>query len=141
MTNHLTGKSKTPLQFKVFHTLLGLAVFFSLITIPAEAQVINIFNMPMAGDDKALTVTSTRAILINASKSDVWKWLIQLGADRCGFYSYEFIEKILGYETRHQNLIRPEFKKIVVGDLVRGSINERSSIIPYNFRVLYVKSE
>ena len=50
MTNHLTGKSKTPLQFKVFHTLLGLAVFFSLITIPAEAQVINIFDMPIASE-------------------------------------------------------------------------------------------
>ena len=97
--------------------------------------------MSMAGDDKALTITSTRAILINSSKSDVWKWLIQLGADRGGFYSYEFIEKSMGYETRHQDLIKPEFKKIAVGDLIRGSIDEKHSIIPYNFRVLYVKPE
>ncbi|TAK71820.1 MAG: hypothetical protein EPO11_10870 [Gammaproteobacteria bacterium] len=98
-------------------------------------------SMRMVGDDKNLTITSTRAISINASKSDVWKWLIQLGADRGGFYSYDFIEKAMGYKTRHQDLIKPEFKKIETGDLVRGSIDEKSSIIPYNFRVLYVKPE
>ena len=95
--------------------------------------------MAMAGDDKNLTITSTRAILINTSKSDVWKWLIQLGADRGGFYSYNFIEKALGYKTRHQDVIKPEFKEIAVGDLIRGSIDEKSSLVPYNFRVLYVE--
>jgi hypothetical protein len=98
-------------------------------------------SMPMAGDDKNLAVTATRAISINTSKSEVWKWLIQLGADRGGFYSYSFIEEALGYETRHQDAITPEFKEIKVGDLVRGSINEKHSIIPYNFEVLYVKPE
>lgn len=44
------GKSSTPLQFKVFHTLLGLAVFFSLITVPAESQVLSIFGIPIASE-------------------------------------------------------------------------------------------
>lgn len=98
-------------------------------------------SAPMAGDNKALTITSTRAISINSPKSDVWNWLIQLGADRGGFYSYIFIEKALGYKTRHQDVIKPEFYTIQVGDLIRGSIDEKSSSIPYNFRVLYVKPE
>lgn len=50
MNNQLTSKSKTPLQFKVFHTLLGFSVFFSLITVPAEAQVINLFGIPTASE-------------------------------------------------------------------------------------------
>jgi len=50
MNNQLTGKSKTPLQFKIFHTLLGFAVFFSLITVPAEAQVINLFGIATASE-------------------------------------------------------------------------------------------
>ena len=95
--------------------------------------------MPMMGDNEALTITSTRAITINAAKADVWQWLIQLGADRNGFYSYDFIEKALGYETRQQEAIKPEFKTIVVGDFVRGSIDEQRSIIPYRFRVRMVK--
>jgi len=98
-------------------------------------------SMSMAGDSSTLAITSTRAILINAPKSDVWKWLIQLGADRGGFYSYDFIEEPLGYKTRHQNLITPEFQTLKAGDLIRGSIDEKSSIIPYNFSVLYVKPE
>lgn len=50
MNNALQGKSKIPLQFKVFHTLLGFAVFFSLITVPAEAQVIDIFGIPTSSE-------------------------------------------------------------------------------------------
>ncbi len=95
----------------------------------------------MIGDDNALTITSTRAILINAPKADVWKWLIQLGADRGGFFSYYFIERALGYTTRNQEKIKPEFKTMSVGDIVRGSINEESSIIPYNFRITRVEPE
>tara|TARA_R110000868_G_scaffold8205_3_gene42556 strand:+ start:146393 stop:147106 length:714 start_codon:yes stop_codon:yes gene_type:complete len=95
----------------------------------------------MHGDEKSLVTKSTRAISIFAKKADVWKWLIQLGADRCGFYSYSFIENLLGYKTRHQNFIRPEFQEINVGDIVRGSVDEKSSIIPYNFRVLEVQLE
>ncbi len=125
----------------IFVALLQLAIydlFLKSIIATCGASEKEI-SMPMAGDDKALTITSTRAILINASKADVWKWLIQLGADRGGFYSYYFIEKAMGYKTRHQDLIKPEFSKIEVGDLIRGSIDEKSSIIPYNFKVLYVK--
>lgn len=50
MNKALTGKSKIPLQFKVFHTLLGFTVFFSLITVPAEAQTINLFGIPTASE-------------------------------------------------------------------------------------------
>lgn len=98
-------------------------------------------STPMAGDDEAFTITSTRAILIDAPRSEVWKWLIQLGADRGGFYSYDFIEEAMGYKMRHSDSIKPEFKEIRVGEAVRGSIDEKSSIIPYNFKVLYVKPE
>ncbi|MFO9067147.1 VUT family protein [Legionella pneumophila serogroup 1] len=40
MSSVLASKSKIPLQLKVFHTLLGIVVFFSLITIPAERHLI-----------------------------------------------------------------------------------------------------
>lgn len=124
----------------LFITILQLTIFNFFIkpiitTWGATKQDI---SMPMVGDDKTLTVISTRAILINAPKDEVWRWLIQLGADRNGFYSYTFIETALGYKTRHEKIITPKFKKIKVGDVVRGSIDEDSSIIPYNFQVLYV---
>ena len=50
MDNSLPSKSKTPLQLRVFHTLIGFAVFFSLIAIPAESQTISLFGMPVSSD-------------------------------------------------------------------------------------------
>lgn len=50
MSNPIFRKSKTPLQFKVFHTLLGFTVFFSLITVPAEKQIISIFGIHTASE-------------------------------------------------------------------------------------------
>lgn len=95
-------------------------------------------TLPMAGDNKTLTITSTRAIVINAPKAEVWQWLMQLGADRSGFYSYTFIEEALGYDTRPQDTSKPDVKDFVVGDLIRGSIHPEQSITPYNFTVLAV---
>jgi hypothetical protein len=125
----------------IFMTILQISIYIIFLKpiITTWGATKEKVAMPMAGDNKDLVITSTRAISINASKADVWKWLIQLGADRGGFYSYSFIENALGYKTRHQDFIRPEFKDIAVGNIIRGSIDEKSSIIPYNFRVLYVK--
>ncbi len=141
-------KIEIPSLFKslliiIFIILLQLSIYdlFLKPIITTWGAPVKEISMSMAGDNKALTVTSTRAILINAPKAEVWEWLIQLGADRGGFYSYEFIERALGYKTRQQNSITPEFKTIAVGNIIRGSIDENSSIIPYNFRVLYVKPE
>lgn len=96
--------------------------------------------MPMAGDSHKLNITSTRAILINAPKEKVWNVLAQLGADRAGFYSYGFIEEAMGYHQNHHYVATPESQTIKVGEIVRGSINPKSSLIPYNFPVTYVKA-
>ncbi|EPJ49505.1 MAG: hypothetical protein OFPI_24850 [Osedax symbiont Rs2] len=126
----------------VFMTLLQLAIYELALkpTIATWGATQAEVSMPMAGDDNALTISSTRAIQIDAEKSEVWKWLMQLGADRGGFYSYYFIEKAMGYKTRHQDNITAEFPELVVGDLIRGSIDQDSSIIAYNFPVLQVKT-
>lgn len=50
MNNPLIGKSKIPLQFRVFHTLIGFTVFFSLIALPAEAQVIHLFGISTSSE-------------------------------------------------------------------------------------------
>ncbi|MBA2648584.1 MAG: hypothetical protein H0U75_03110 [Legionella sp.] len=134
---------KNSLLILIFISLLQLLTyhFFLRPMISTWGASPKEISMVMAGDDNSQIITSTRAISINAKRSDVWMWLIQLGADRGGFYSYYFIEKMLGYKTRHQNIIKPEFMTMKAGDLIRGSIDESRSIIPYNFLVLYVKPE
>jgi hypothetical protein len=95
--------------------------------------------MPLVGDDLAPGISSTRAISINAPISEVWKWVIQLGADRGGFFSYSFLEKVLGYKAREENPAL-EFQEMEVGRNVPGSIDESKSVIKYNFRVVAVET-
>jgi hypothetical protein len=79
----------------------------------------------LPGDDIAAEVTDhhTRAITINASPEQVWSWLVQVGDGRAGFYSYDWIERMLGMgphvEGHHSAThIHPELQELAVGDRV-----------------------
>jgi hypothetical protein len=62
---------------------------------------------------------STFAITIDAPAEEVWKWLIQIGQDRGGFYSLTFLENLVGAGIHNHLEIRPEWQELKVGDLVR----------------------
>lgn len=94
-------------------------------------------KMAMAGDKFAPHISATRAISIDSSIAEVWNWVIQLGADRGGFFSYAFIEKALGYEKRDSGFV-PDFHDMEVGRVVPGSIDESKSVIKFNFPVVAV---
>ncbi|MBN1143300.1 MAG: hypothetical protein JXA72_02710 [Bacteroidales bacterium] len=55
--------------------------------------------MAMQGDKYAETISCTRAVEITRPAAEVWPYVAALGADRRGFYSYEFLERPLGYGT------------------------------------------
>ncbi|ADG92866.1 hypothetical protein Arnit_1207 [Arcobacter nitrofigilis DSM 7299] len=98
-------------------------------------------SMSMVGDNDNLNITSTRAIQIDANKHIIWQLLMQLGANRQGFYSYDFIEHELGNEAQYQSLNTSKNTNLKVGDIVHGSRNKGSALSVYNFPVLYVKPE
>ena len=56
----------------------------------------------------------TRSIEIDASPSDVWPWLMQMGYGRAGWYSYDAIDMV-GVSSRR---IIPDQQKLSVGDVV-----------------------
>lgn len=64
-------------------------------------------------------VVSTRAITIDASPSEVWPWLVQMGQDRAGFYSYDWLERMLGAGIHNADRIVPEWQNLAPGDLMR----------------------
>ena len=70
-------------------------------------------------------LTSTRAITIQAPKSEVWPWLVQMGQGRGGLYSYERLENLVGCEMQNANRILPEYQHLEVGDQVRLVPEER----------------
>jgi hypothetical protein len=59
---------------------------------------------------------STRAITIDAGVERVWPWLLQLGQDRGGFYSYEFLEDLVGTQMTNVDHLDPALQAWKVGD-------------------------
>lgn len=50
-----------------------------------------------------------RAVTISAPPERVWPWLMQLGQDRGGFYSFEAIENLMGCQIEGVSTIREEW--------------------------------
>lgn len=77
--------------------------------------------MTLPGDDliPSPDLTSTRATTIHAPGAEVWPWIAQLGQGRGGFYSYEFLENLVGCDIHNADRIVPEWQVIGVGDQVR----------------------
>lgn len=82
---------------------------------------------PLPGDEIARSsewgnrLVSTRAITIAAPPEAVWPWLVQIGSGRAGFYTHEWVERLMGltYADGHSaTRIHPEFQELHVGDLI-----------------------
>lgn len=52
----------------------------------------------------------THAVEIGAPAGSVWPWVAQIGADRAGFYSYQWLENVVGCEVRNAETIHPEWQ-------------------------------
>jgi hypothetical protein len=65
---------------------------------------------------------TTRAITINATAEDVWPWLVQMGFGRAGWYSYDWLERVIGAgdfaEGRSPRSVLPQMQSLAVGDSV-----------------------
>jgi hypothetical protein len=73
----------------------------------------------LPGDDLiAHGLQSTRGISIDAPPRDVWPWLIQMGQDRAGFYSHDWLERLFGAEIRNAGEIHPEWQHLEIGDTI-----------------------
>jgi hypothetical protein len=60
----------------------------------------------------------THAVTIAAPVERAWPWLAQIGQDRGGFYSYEWLENLAGCEMRNADRVHPEWQQRQVGERV-----------------------
>ena len=66
----------------------------------------------------------TQAITINAPRSEVWQWLVQIGYRRAGWYTYDFLHRLMGIagcvddDRRSAKRIIPELQALGVGGLI-----------------------
>ena len=57
-------------------------------------------------------------VSIAAPPDRVWPWLVQIGQDRAGFYSYERLERLFGANIHNTAAIHPEWQTLRPGDHV-----------------------
>ncbi|MGX9672830.1 SRPBCC family protein [Mycobacterium sp. HM-7] len=89
----------------------------------------------LPGDElvRSPALQSTEGILIDAPVSVVWAWLVQLGQDRAGFYTYEALESLLSRDYHGDHAIRPDWQRLGPGDPIRlaapGWLGRRGGVL------------
>lgn len=68
---------------------------------------------PGAGIIPGATRSATMAVTVDAPPAEVWPWLVQMGADRAGWYSWDRLDN---FGRRSADRIHPEWQAIAVGD-------------------------
>ena len=66
----------------------------------------------------------TCGITIDAPAADVWPWLVQIGCQRAGWYSYDLLDN---GGVRSADRILPEFQKIATGDPIYATRDGKMS--------------
>ncbi|MCC6495578.1 MAG: SRPBCC family protein [Propionibacteriaceae bacterium] len=62
---------------------------------------------------------TTMAVTIAAPAERIWAWLVQIGQDRGGMYSYDRLEQAIGLDIRSAERINPDWQHLEPGDRVR----------------------
>ena len=76
---------------------------------------------PLPGDDVVpnANYVTTRAVTIDAPPDRVWPWLVQMGQDRAGFYTHNWVERLLRSGIKDVDAVHPEWQALAAGDLMR----------------------
>ena len=96
--------------------LIGLRPWYSSWgSTRSEQQMVLIGDPPLGESHYRID----HAVTINAPIDSVWPWVIQIGQDRAGFYSYDWLERAFGADIHNADLIEPAWQQRRVGDLIR----------------------
>ena len=77
-------------------------------------------DLALAGDSLLpdAPITATQGLDIPAPAAVVWPWLVQMGADRGGFYTCTALENLAGLGIQNADHIEPSWQDLAVGDRV-----------------------
>jgi hypothetical protein len=124
------GWPEHPTHGRIWHAA-GLGAGFALLLYVAMTTVIypmqrtwgstrTELTMPLPGDPapRQTALELQHAVTVDATPAEVWKWLVQLGQDRAGFYSYDWLERMVGADVHNVQEIRAEWQQRKPGDFV-----------------------
>jgi hypothetical protein len=60
----------------------------------------------------------TRAITVQAKSAAVWPWIAQIGHGRGGYYSYPWLERLMGLRAAFRDQINPAWQQLKEGDRI-----------------------
>jgi hypothetical protein len=68
---------------------------------------------------------ATRAVTIDAAPAEVWKWIVQIGSARAGWYSLDWVDNA-GVESSRR--ILPEFQRIAKDDFAPFTPDQKNGM-------------
>jgi uncharacterized protein YndB with AHSA1/START domain len=75
--------------------------------------------MPLDEDVPHPTYVTNRAVTIAAPPEQVWPWLAQMGEwPRGGYYSYVWIERLMGMQVANADAVLPALQRVEEGDVL-----------------------
>jgi hypothetical protein len=107
-------------MWRVFFGLLALVGIVAMWGLRRWALCCGELARAWPGDELSPNATevTTRAITIDAPSETVWSWLVQIGQDRAGFYSYTWLENLFRCAMPRVEGIVPEWQQRTLGDIV-----------------------
>ena len=82
-----------------------------------------------------------QALTISAAPEYIWPWLVQIGYQRGGLYSYDWLDRLFGFLDRPSSKnILPQFQSLSAGDKIpwgHGEYLTVNSLEPLKSLVLY----
>lgn len=99
----------------------------------------------MPGDKVIANPTNSamQAVTVNAPPENIWPWLVQMGYQRGGLYSYDWLDRLFGFLDRPSSKqVLPQFQHLAVGDKIpwgHGEYLSVASIYPSQSLVLDYK--
>lgn len=124
----------------VIAAVLLLGIVFSLLTPwmdrwgATEAELAAVFP----GDELVPAPASlvNRAVTIRAAPEAIYPWIVQIGAEKGGWYSHAWLERMIMCPIANADRIHPEWQRLEVGDAVKMCPGE-SGPPPYEVAQLH----
>jgi hypothetical protein len=77
-----------------------------------------------------------RAVTIRAAPEEIYPWIVQIGAEKGGWYSHSWLERMIMCPISNADRIHPEWQALEVGDVVK-MCPEGSGPPPYEVAQLH----
>ena len=121
---------------KTFLTILGVLVLLVVLVVVLAIVFTPWMNRwhttaeeraaAFPGDDlvTAPKLLINRGVTIKAAPEKIYPWLLQIGADKAGMYSYTALERLTGCEMAKDEVLRAEWQSLKEGDLMKMCAGE-----------------